>query len=118
MASNPSDTLPSNVPNLDSRGLNWTIFYTRFELAAKAKGLWNHFDGSTPHPSIPASPSAVEQWDKDENTALYLLSQRVPDSTLIMLRKRKTAAEQWSTLVAEYTRKSAYAQTTMRHKFL
>ena len=66
-----SDTLPLTIPMLDLEGSNWAIFYIQFMDAIKAKGFWDHFDGSSSCPVISEVPMAAEtaaksQWDKDE----------------------------------------------------
>jgi hypothetical protein len=118
-----SDTLPSTVPKLDAEGDNWAIFYVRFMDAVEAKGFWDHFDGSSSAPvtttsSTEAELTAKKQWDKDERSAKTLLTQRLPDSTVMEIHSKKTVKERWEAVVKEYTVKGAYAQTEMRAKFL
>jgi hypothetical protein len=118
-----SDTLPSTIPKLDSEGENWAIFYVRFMDAIEAKGFWNHFDGSSIAPVLSATATTVEieaktQWDKDERSAKTLLTQKLPDSTVLETHSLKTVKERWDAVVKEYTIKGAFAQTEMRAKFL
>ena len=73
-----SDTLPSTIPMLDAEGSNWVIFYIHFMDAIKARGFWDHFDGSSSPPALSELPTAAEtaaraQWDKDERSAKALL---------------------------------------------
>ncbi|KZT22823.1 hypothetical protein NEOLEDRAFT_1216261 [Neolentinus lepideus HHB14362 ss-1] len=92
MSSNqPSDTLPSSIPKLDSSGVNWAIFSEHFEVAVRAKHLWGHFSGTTLKPQ-PASttPTDDEQeklskWEDNEATAQYLLSQKLLDSAFLKI---------------------------------
>src|ERR1700678_291035 len=106
-----SDSLPSSIPKLDASGLNWAIFAVRFQDAIEAKGFWSHFDGTGTRPSaIPVSetgtngvvtispPSdgeiaAVDKWDKDERSAKSLLTQKIPDSTLMRVYNKRTVKE-------------------------
>ena len=118
-----SDTLPSTVPKLDAEGDNWAIFLVRFTDAVEAKGFWGHFDGSSSAPvtttsSTEAEIAAKNQWEKDERSAKTLLTQRLPDSTVMEIHSKKTVKERWDAVVKEYTVKGAYAQTEMRAKFL
>ena len=118
-----SDTLPSSVPKLDATGLNWAIFFVRFQDAVEAKGFWGHFDGSSPCPMLPEEQKAEEtaaknQWDKDERSAKSLLTQKIPDSTLMRVHSKRTVKDRWDAIVREYTDKGAYAQTELRAKFL
>ena len=123
-----SDSLPSSIPKLDTTGLNWTIFSVHFQDAIEAKGFWGHFDGTSPRPvaisvtatdgTTVADTTATDQWDKDEQSAKLLLTQKIPDSTLIRVHKKPTVKERWDAIVAEYTEKGAYAQTELRTKFL
>ena len=118
-----SDALPSSIPKLDPTGANWAIFRVRFKDAIQAKGFWGHFDGSSAVPTLSSSPTTDElaakaQWDKDEYSAISLLTQRLPDSTLMRIYAKTTVKERWEAVVKEYSEKGAYAQTEMRAKFL
>ena len=131
-----SDSLPSSIPKLDASGLNWAIFSVRFQDAIEAKDFWGHFDGTGSRPSaVPVSvtdsdgnvttraltdteKAAVEKWDKDERSAKSLLTQKIPDSTLMRVHNKRTVKERWDAIVAEYTEKGAYAQTDLRARFL
>ena len=118
-----SDTLPTSIPKLEASGLNWAIFLVRFRDAVDAKGFWGHFDGTTPVPSVSNPATAAEttaksQWEKDERSARSLLTQKLPDSTLMKVHTKVTVQERWEAVVREYTEKGAYAQTDMRAKFL
>ncbi|KAF5329633.1 hypothetical protein D9619_009265 [Psilocybe cf. subviscida] len=138
----PNDTLPSSIPKLDASCVNWAIFKVRFQDAVEAKGLWDHYDGSSTCPVLPpvvavtapasgttpatitqSSPTAAEiaaqqKWDKEELSAKYMLTQKIPDSTLMRVHAKRTVRERWEAIVAEYTEKGAYAQTDLRTKFL
>ena len=134
MSSTPtslSDTLPSSIPKLDPTGLNWAIFRVRFRDAVEAKGFWAHFDGSAERPVAappaegkPPSPPTAEElaamarWDKDELSAKSLLTQKIPDSTLMRIHSKPSVRERWEAIVKEYTEKGAYAQTDLRARFL
>jgi len=118
-----SDSLPSSVPKLEATGLNWAIFLVRFRDAVDAKGFWGHFDGTTPVPSLSEHPISAEtmaktQWEKDERSAKSLLTQKLPDSTLMRIHMKVTVQERWEAVVKEYMEKGAYVQTDMRTKFL
>src|SRR5438552_2017063 len=107
-----TDILPSSVPKLLATGLNWTAFSLRFQEAIDVKGFWGHFDGSTPRPTLSATPTAAEQaevtqWDKDERSAKALLTHRIPDSTLIRIHTKSVLKERWDLIVAKYTEKGA-----------
>src|ERR1700678_1362098 len=118
-----SDTLPSSVPKLDAEGDNWAIFLVRFMDAVEAKGFWGHFDGTSTLPVTTSASSTAEiaaktQWEKDERSAKTLLTQKLPDSTVMEIHTKKSVKERWEAVVKEYTVKGAYAQTEMRAKFL
>lgn len=53
-----NDTLPPNVPALDISGSNWAMFELRFRMVVRGKGLWGHFDGTTPRPALPTPTPA------------------------------------------------------------
>jgi len=120
-----SDALPSTVPKLDASGSNWAIFVFRFQDAVEAKGFWGHLDGTVSRPTAadPAAPTttetaAIAQWDKDERSAKSLLTQKLPDSTVVMVHGKVTVRERWEAVVREFSKKSAYAQADMRAKFM
>jgi len=109
------DTLPNSVPKLDPRGENWAIFKIRFQNAMEAKEKWAHFDDQQKRPTDAAEAA---EWDKNERMAKYMLTQRLPDSTVVRIQKCKNVAEQWSANVKEYTEKGESAQTEMRRDFM
>ncbi|KAA1478898.1 hypothetical protein DENSPDRAFT_743280, partial [Dentipellis sp. KUC8613] len=119
-----TDTLPSSVPKLNTRGANWAIFSACFQIAIEAKGKWGHFDGTEPRPVFTDSPLTETQadqlavWEKDEWTARYLLTQCLPDATLVRMQKFLLVAEKWTAIVQEYMLKGTYAQTDMHRKFM
>ena len=91
--------------------------------AIEAKGFWDHFDGSSSSPMLSEPPTAAKtaaknQWEKDEQSAKALLTQHLPDSTMMEIHTKKTVKERWEAVVREYTVKGVYAQTEMRAKFL
>jgi hypothetical protein len=57
-------------------------------------------------------------WQKDEALALDLLTQQIPDSTVICTASQSTATAIWTEIVCEYTEKASYAQTDLQTKFL
>ena len=61
---------------------------------------------------------AQKQWDKDKLSAKLLLTQKIPDSTLMCIHIKKTVHEHWEAIASEYTKKGAYAQTNLHKEFL
>ncbi|KAI6095718.1 hypothetical protein F5141DRAFT_971345, partial [Pisolithus sp. B1] len=113
-----TDTLPGNVPKLDIKGANWAIFSLHFQTAVEAKELWSHFDGTSQCPVgptvtaadgtetvSPPDPDELAKWQKSENMAKHLLTQRIPDSTALRVRSLTTVAAMWNEIVREYTEK-------------
>lgn len=91
-----SDSLPSTVPKLDPTGINWAVFSIRFQDAIEAKGFWGHFDGTDPRPTPSSPPTANEttaevQWLKDERSAKSLLTQKIPDGTLMRIHSKTSS---------------------------
>ena len=62
--------------------------------------------------------ASVDQWDKDERSAKSLLTQKIPDSTLMHINSKWTVKEWWDAIVAKYTEKGAYAQMELQTKVL
>ena len=120
-----ADTLPSSVPKLVPTGSNWTVFLFHFQDAIDAKGFWGHFDGTSKMPELltTGTPSDKElaektQWEKDERSSKSLLTQKLPDSTMVLIHSKKLVKERWDEVVKEYMLKSEYAKTGLRAKFL
>jgi len=102
------------VPKLDVSGANWAIFALCFQTVIQGKGLWGHFDGSSPCPVLsspvqplpaavsaaaatttPAVPAlttpapiftqeAIDTWQRNKSITHSLLAQHLPDSTFIV----------------------------------
>src|SRR6266571_5016771 len=105
-----SDTLPSSVPKLDATGVNWAIFSVRFQDAMEAKNFWGHFDGTSTclalsNPSMVDEIAAKNQWEKDKRSAKSLLTQKIPDSTLMRVHSKTMVRKRWVAIVMEYTDK-------------
>src|SRR6266508_3196828 len=52
------------------------------------------------------------------DAAKSLLTQKIPDSTLMRVHSKTTVQERWVAIVTEYTDKGTYAQTELRTKFV
>ena len=126
-----TDTLLGNVPKLDIKGVNWTIFSLRFWTAVEAKELWPHFDGTSIRPvgttttatdgtvvTSPPDADELTKWQKSKNMVKHLLTQHIPDSTALRVQSLHDVEAMWNEIVREYTEKGAYAQTDLRTKFL
>ncbi|KAF8835580.1 hypothetical protein BDN67DRAFT_867287, partial [Paxillus ammoniavirescens] len=107
-----TDSLPTNVPKLDVKGTNWAIFTFRFQVAVEAKDLWKQFDGSMPQPVAATTSPLTETetaanalWRKHESQAKNLLTQRIPNSTVLRIRNITTVHAMWTEIVREYTEK-------------
>jgi len=77
--------------------------------------------GGTSTPAMVATAkelAAQHQWDKNERSAKSLLTQKIPDSTLMWIHLKKTVKEHWDAIVEEYTLKGAYVQTDLHQKFM
>ena len=103
------DCIPVLVPHLELFGANWHTFAVRFQEAMKAAQLWGHFNGTAlrPVPKDAAAPTIEEEeemkaWDHEDVVARCLLSQRLPDSTLLRLSACPTVRACWEHLVAKY----------------
>ena len=118
-----TNTLLSNIPKLDVKGMNWAIFSFHFQVAVKAKELWSHFNGTSTSPAVSVTPMAAEttvsnKWRKDESLAKHLLTQQIPNSTALCIRNLTTVTSMWGKITKEYTEKGTYAQTDLRAQFL
>src|SRR6266571_4246158 len=118
------EQLPANIPRLETDGSNWAIFIVRFREAMKVTRRWGFFDGtnSCPVPKAPLKPTdeetaAAEKWVYDDQVAQYLLSQRLPDSTVVRMGPYSTAALRWERVTDEFTAKSVFAQNDLETAF-
>lgn len=75
---------------------------------------------TTPAPITPTTSFVEEiaQWDKDEQSARALLTQQIPDSTLIHVQKLKTVQERWAAITQEFLDKGSYAKIDLHSCFL
>lgn len=103
-ATSLSDALPSTIPKLLANGKNWAVFLLRFQDAIEAKGFWGHFDGTNSRlvatNPTPAESAIISQWDKDKQSAKSLLTQKIPNSTLMHVSKLTTMKARWDAIVA------------------
>ena len=111
------------LDKLDSSGSNWVIFQKRFIIAVKQKKVYAHFDGTASKPTVsdPTDATQVQaltEWQEKEDLAMYLLSQKLPDSTLTKYMRRDTVAEMWSGIVTEFTSKSMLMRSNLHTKFM
>ena len=91
----------------------------------KVMHQWSYFTGSNPKPKAknPKSPTDAEieaatEWEYQDSVAGYLLSQCLPDMTVMRLNGHVTMEEQWTAVTKEYQAKSAYAQADLHQAFL
>jgi hypothetical protein len=54
-------------------------------------------------PPSDADTAAVDKWDKDKRSAKSLLTQKIPDSTLMRVHNKQTVKERWEAIVTEYS---------------
>ena len=95
----------------------------RFQDAVECKGFWNHFDGTETQPTASATPTpdkvkAIDKWDKEERAAKSLLTQKLPDGTLMRVHRHATVKLRWDAIVTEFTEKGAYAQADLQQQFV
>jgi hypothetical protein len=85
------------VEKLDATGKNWVTFQRHFIIAVRQKRVFDHFDGTVTKPTVSDPPTAAEvtalsAWQEKEDTAMYLLSQKLADSTLTKHMRKDTVA--------------------------
>jgi len=91
--------------------------------AVNTKGFWGHFDGSAMKPTASRPPkeeelTAISLWEKNERSPESLLTQKIPNSTLMKVHNVWTVEARWKLIVKEYTEKGAYMQTDLQSQFL
>ncbi|KAF8230708.1 hypothetical protein L208DRAFT_1157305, partial [Tricholoma matsutake] len=111
------------VEKLDSAVNNWVTFQRRFVIAVKQKRVFGHFDGTATKPAVSNPPTAVKTvalatWQEKEDTMMYLLSQKLADSTLTKYMQKETVAQMWSAIIQELMQKSMLVHLNMHSKFM
>jgi len=86
---------------------------------------WGHFNGSDlrPVPKDLKNPTNVEkqaaqQWDREDDIAGYLMSQRLPDEIILDIEEFATTEEQWDAISAIFTAKTDFMQTDLHQSFM
>jgi hypothetical protein len=77
--------------------------------------------GSSPDPNatiLLGTPGEIAEWEHCEDIAWSLLSQHLPNSTLIVVDSQLSVAKMWEAVVKEFTYKGAFLQTHMCQSFL
>ena len=119
--------VPNDVPHLDSEGTNWATFAFRFRRAMILVNRWDFYDGSNkrPTPKDPDNPTDAEKkecqkWDREDQIAQCLLSQRLPDELAMDMDNlnHTTAKKQWDAINTYFTAKSVYAKADLHQAFL
>ncbi|KAF8238255.1 hypothetical protein L208DRAFT_1243332 [Tricholoma matsutake] len=86
-------------------------------------GVFRHFDGTDTKLTL-SSPAtddeikALTGWPEKEDTAMYLLSQELTDSTPTKYMWKSTMADMWSAIVLEFTQKSMLICSNIHSKFM
>src|SRR5260370_13611568 len=119
------EQLPANIPQLETNGTNWAICKTLFQEAMRVSCQWGYFTGARPcpKPKVADKPTegkskAIEKWEHKDAVASYLLSQRLPDITVMHLTSCLTVHDQCEMVTKEYQAKSAYTQADLHQSFL
>ncbi|KAJ7265086.1 hypothetical protein C8J57DRAFT_1330837, partial [Mycena rebaudengoi] len=98
----------SRVPVLDTAGVNWLIFSSRFKLFAKSKVLWGHFD-------------EIDEWEKHEDEARNHLAQKLEDATFLQADEKGTVADiahVVASMQADFDNCNCRENGTLKHKGL
>ena len=75
--------------------------------------------GTSPiDPTMVKYKEDLDKWNKDKALTLDLLTQCIPDSTVICMSTLGNAAAMWADIVCEYTEKGTMTQTDLRTRFL
>ncbi|KAK2459806.1 hypothetical protein APHAL10511_008238 [Amanita phalloides] len=59
-----------------------------------------------------------KDWTQSQDLALYLLSQKLPDSILTKYMCKQTVAEMWSAIIAEFMQKSMLMKSNLHSEFM
>ena len=123
------DDFVTDVEKLDANGTNWVTFYGQFITAARQMGVYEHFVGSNPRPSLANEDAAssaekrtyakeLAMWDRNENLALYMLSLKLPDTIFVKFINVLLVTKVWAGLVEEIKKKLLRMQSNLRSEFM
>ena len=131
MSSAPTPSFPhieqlsADILHLNPEGTNWAIFEARFQDAMETACRWSHFDGSKPRPvpkdidnPLDTEKQEAAHWDRKDQIAWNLLNKRLPDATMLEVRRYKTAKERWDIVKLEFMAKSAYTRNALHRSFM
>ena len=100
---------PAIIPHLEPDGSNWAIFMMSFKDSMKVTSRWGYFDGSRPKPRpkdiknpTDAEIEAGERWEHEDAVASYLLSQHLPDATIMRMVNCACAQDHWELVTKEF----------------
>ena len=118
------EQLPANIPWLELNGSNWAIFAMHSKDAMQVTQWWGYFAGLKPCPKVqdvdtPTDDelSTIKQWEHDDSIASYLLSQHLPNITVMCLSSCATAKESWDIVTKEFQAKSTFMQADLHQSF-
>ncbi|KXN83825.1 hypothetical protein AN958_01037 [Leucoagaricus sp. SymC.cos] len=60
----------------------------------------------------------ILEWDRNESIIQLLLTQWLPNLTLIIVYCQPSIAKMWAAIMKEYTYKGMFSQTQLHHNFL
>jgi len=120
------------LPKLKADGSNWVLFQDSVELECAAHNLESHINGTGttpvhPHPSV-TSPTADEKaaiedyekalmrWTAGEATIRKGLSEAVPVTLYLTVRKETTAKKAWDGVVKHHQQKAQLIIVELRRK--
>jgi uncharacterized membrane protein YpjA len=97
----------SAVKKFDASGKNWVIFQCHFIIAMKQKRVYGHFNGSSMKPPD-SMPLTQASWQEKEDTVMYLLSQKLADSTLTKYMQKDTVTQIWAAIIQGFMLEHAF----------
>lgn len=113
------------VEKLDLAGRNWVVFQKCLTVAVHQWKVIKHFTGEAgarPGFADPDKPTAAEKtaltsWEEKEDLVMYLLTQKLDDTTLTKHMRKGTVAEIWAAITQEFMQKSLQLHASLRLKF-
>ncbi|KAL0957131.1 hypothetical protein HGRIS_003223 [Hohenbuehelia grisea] len=112
-----TDTLPFSVPRLESSRKSWPIFALCFldadPPADDVQSIHTSTDGAANAAADSAASDPMARWDKNKRMAKALLTQKLPNSALMLACKKLTVHERWRMIEKKFTWRGTFAQTHM-----
>src|SRR6202522_114211 len=123
------------IPKLDVSGSNWVIFKDRCLWSVDARGLTEHFDGTSQSPKYPLTSlvrlgvlsdaqklldnewkKELGEWNQGEAIAKQQITNSIPNSLFMKIHSKPTAYDIWKDLEGHFQNRSRMVSVDLRRR--